>query len=98
MVKVFEFGPAPLANAFLKRKQLNCAESFYPLNVFFCKYCNLLQLKDIVDPRILFRDYVYVSSTSEVFGEHFKDFSQKSIIRFHLSHKSLVIDIGSNDG
>lgn len=96
--KVFSFGPTPLANAFLKKSELNKKENFYPLDVYFCLSCHLLQLRDIVSPEILFKDYVYVSSTSSVFVRHFQDFARDITQRFRLNKESLVIDIGSNDG
>ena len=98
LVQVFSFGLQPLANAFLKRSRLNLKEFFYPLNVYFCQNCYLLQLRDIVSPKILFKDYVYVSSTSSVFIKHFQDSADNMIKRFALNNKSLVVDIGSNDG
>ncbi len=96
--KVFGFGPTPLANEFLTKKQLDFPEEFYPLDVYFCTHCTMLQLGHVVDPKILFGNYLYVSSTSPVFVKHFQDFAQEVIARFSLTSKSLVVDIGSNDG
>lgn len=96
--KVLNFGPTPLANAFLKKEQLDLAEDFYPLDVFFCENCNFLQLGQVVSPKLLFSNYVYVSSTSPVFVNHFSNFAKEVFSRFSLNSKSLVIDIGSNDG
>lgn len=96
--KVLDFGLTPLANAFLKEEDLDKEERFYPLQVFFCEACSFLQLGHVVDPEVLFGDYVYVSSTSPVFINHFKEFAQENINRFRLDKQSLVIDIGSNDG
>lgn len=98
LTKILKFGQQPLANAFLNKDQINRKESFYPLDVYFCKRCCLVQLRDIVSPKILFKDYVYVSSTSPLFIKHFSDFAQRIITRFQLNSKSLVVDIGSNDG
>ncbi|MDP3772210.1 MAG: methyltransferase, partial [bacterium] len=60
--KVIDLGDQPLANAFLDRDALKRPEPKYPLRMFFCHTCGLAQLVDIVDPSILFRDYVYFSS------------------------------------
>lgn len=98
LTKILKFGPQPLANAFLKKPQLQNKEPFYPLDVYFCRKCHLVQLKDIVSPSVLFNNYVYVSSTSSVFIKHFTNFAANTIKRFNLSDHSLVIDIGSNDG
>ncbi|MDO8619904.1 MAG: class I SAM-dependent methyltransferase [bacterium] len=96
--KVLSFGPTPLANAFLTEGELRDAESYFPLDVYLCKNCGLLQLMDVVAPEVLFKDYVYVSSTSPVFVEHFNRFAETMCDRFSLGKHSLAIDIGSNDG
>jgi SAM-dependent methyltransferase len=97
--RVFTLGPTPLANAFLTKDQVDEPESFYPLEVYFCGKCGLLQLGHIVSPDILFRDYVYVSSTSPVFIKHFVDYANSVYNRFRLKkRRDLVVDIGSNDG
>lgn len=98
LLKVLSFGPTPLANAFLSSKQIDFEESFYPLDVYFCNNCTFLQLGHVVSPKTLFNDYVYVSSTSPVFVNHFKKFADEIIPRFSLNKSSLIIDIGSNDG
>jgi len=96
--KVLTFGPTPLANAFLTKEKVDSEEYFYPLDVYFCNKCKFLTLGHVVSPEVLFRDYVYVSSTSQVFINHFKLFAQNVYRRFKLDEKSLVVDIGSNDG
>lgn len=96
--KVLDFGTTPPANSFLKKNQLKAKESKLPLQVFFCKNCYLLQLGHVVNPEILFKDYVYTSSTSPVFVKHFEDYAKEIFNRFHLNKDSFVIDIGSNDG
>lgn len=98
LLKVLSFGPTPLANAFLSSEQIDFEESFYPLDVYFCNNCTFLQLGHVVSPKTLFNDYVYVSSTSPVFVNHFKMFANEIILRFSLNKSSLIIDIGSNDG
>lgn len=95
---VIMLGATPLANAFLNEKQVEQEEKYYPLEVYFCKDCTFLQLGHVVDPEVLFSDYVYVSSTSQVFVDHFVRFADQSSKRFALNNKSLVVDIGSNDG
>lgn len=96
--RVFSFGPTPLANAFLQKSQINDPEYYFPLDVFFCQTCSFLQLGVVVDPEVLFGDYVYVSSTSPVFIKHFEDFAKDVVKEYQLAKDSLVIDIGSNDG
>lgn len=98
LTKVLSFGPTPLANAFLTERNMRDAEVYYPLDAYLCRDCGLLQLLDVVAPEILFKDYVYVSSTSPVFIAHFQDFAKDAFSRFSLGRDSLVVDIGSNDG
>ncbi len=70
----------------------------YPLDVWFCEDCSHVQLLDVVDPRALFEDYVYVSGTSPVFVRHFETYAASVIADFALVPGDLVVDIGSNDG
>lgn len=95
---VLSLVPTPPANAFLPVESTNRAEESYPLDLFFCANCRHLQLLDIVDPRILFENYVYVSGTSPVFVRHFESYAEDVIRRFHLKSGDLVVEIGSNDG
>ena len=96
--KAFSLGSSPLANSFLKKTNLKNEERYFPLVAKLCKSCSLLQLADIVNPDLMFKNYLYVSSTSKSFVEHFEKFAREVNKRFHLDHVDLVIDIGSNDG
>ncbi len=96
--KVLSFGPTALANAFLNKNTIDQPELFYPLDVYLCLQCNFLQLGHIVDPKILFKDYLYASSTSSVFVNHFKKFAEAISQKYLKSKNELIIDIGSNDG
>lgn len=91
-------GASPLANSFLTKNLLDSEEFFYPLEVNFCSKCGHIQLGHAVAPDLLFKDYVYVSSTSPVFVAHFEKYAEDVYKKFSLNKKSLVIDIGSNDG
>src|SRR5579864_7410391 len=81
IIKVLTFGPTPLANAFLNKESVEKEELFYPLDVYFCQECYFLQLGHVVNPKILFKDYIYVSSTSPAFVKHFRDFAEDTIHR-----------------
>lgn len=97
LIKILDLGKTPLANAFLRKKDLDKPEKKFPLDVYFCKNCGLLQLLDIVNPKILFRHYYYLSSTSKPLAEHFIELGKNLINRFIKSKNDLVIDIGGND-
>ena len=95
---ILDLGEMPLANAFLDEDQLGREEFFYPLRVVWCESCGLLQIDEIVPPEILFRNYVYVSGTSEALRKHFEGLATEVVNNFNLNSESLVVDIGSNDG
>lgn len=95
---VFSLGSTALANAFLTRQQLSDPEWFFPLDVYVCRTCSLVQLGHVVSPDVLFKNYVYVSSTSIVFQQYFEKYALEAYKRFNLGKNSFIIDIGSNDG
>lgn len=97
LIKLLDLGMAPLANAFLTKRALRNPEPRFPLVVYFCKNCGLLQLLDIVIPELLFRNYFYFTSTSPPLAEHFIELGKNLTRRFIASKKDLVIDIGGND-
>lgn len=96
--KILDLGEMPLANAFLDKNQLSQKEISYPLRIVWCKSCGLLQIDEIIPPEILFRNYIYVSGTSEALRKHFEGLAMEVVNNFELNNKSLVVDIGSNDG
>lgn len=98
LVKVLSFGATPPANAFVRQEDLSKPENSFPLECYYCKSCSFVQLLDIVSPELLFKNYVYVSSTSPVFVAHFDHFAETICKRFELPAGSLIADIGSNDG
>ena len=96
---VIELTPTPPGNNFLSKNQLHEKENYYPLIVKFCHSCAHVQLADVVDPVILFQDdYKYVSGTSPVFVNHFRNYVTDILSEYSIPKRSLIIDIGSNDG
>lgn len=87
----------PLANALVDSALLD-KEKRYPLQVVYCIDCKLVQLKYIVDPDVLFADYVYFSSTSPVFRKHFENLAKQCFDEKLIGKDDLIVDIGSNDG
>lgn len=98
LTMVLSLAPTPPANAFVPQAELGKAQERFPLDLFFCEDCAHVQLLDVVDPRILFENYVYVSGTSPIFVRHFQDYADDVISRFAVAPGSLVLDVGSNDG
>jgi len=96
--EVLTLAPTPPANAFVSEDQLYKPQETFPLDVFFCEDCHHVQLLDVVDPAVLFENYVYVSGTSPVFVKHFEDYAKNIIDTYAPTPGTLVFDIGSNDG
>ena len=95
--RVVSLGYQPLANNLLKKKDEKC--ELYPLEVNYCENCHNCQLSVAVDPKKMFSNYLYTSSTSKSFREHFIKAASKYVKMFKLKpKKSYIIDIGSNDG
>jgi len=95
--RVVSLGYQPLANNLLKKKDDKC--ELYPLEVNYCDKCHNCQLSVAVDPKKMFSNYLYTSSTSKSFREHFINAAKKYIKDFKLNNKrSYIIDVGSNDG
>ena len=97
-VKILDLGAMPPANAFLREADLAKEEQKFPLVVYFCEKCFLLQLLDVVNPEILFGEYDYVTSASRPLAEHFEKSAIALVQRFNVNKSDLVIEIGGNDG
>ena len=95
--RVVSLGYQPLANNLLKKREEKC--ELYPLEVNYCDNCHNCQLSVAVDPKKMFSNYLYTSSTSKTFRNHFINAANKYIKELKLKpKKSYIIDIGSNDG
>ena len=95
--RVVSLGYQPLANNLLKKQNEKC--DLYPLEINYCDKCHNCQLSVAVNPKKMFSNYLYTSSTSKVFRNHFVKAAKKYIKELKLhSKKSYIIDIGSNDG
>ena len=91
-------GASPLSNAYLKKDQLNRMEPFYPLEVYVCRKCFLVQIEEYQSPDQLFHDYAYFSSFSDTWLNHAKTYAELMMERFNISRDSFVIEVASNDG
>ncbi len=94
-----DLGEQPLADGFLTKEQLSQPEAVYPLQVYFCHDCTLVQLGYVVPPEILYNDdYPYETGVNEGGVKHFRKLAEEVVSKFDLKYGDLVIDIGSNDG
>jgi hypothetical protein len=89
-------GYQPLANNLLNKKEEKC--ELFPLEMNFCPNCYNCQLSVSVDPKKMFLNYLYTSSTSSSFRNHFIESAKNYIKQLKLKKKDYIIDIGSNDG
>ncbi len=95
--RVVSLGYQPLANNLLDKRDDKF--DLYPLEVNYCENCHNCQLSVSVDSKKMFSNYLYTSSTSKIFRDHFVNAAKKYIKDFKLkSKKSYIIDVGSNDG
>ena len=91
-------GMQPLCESFLGPEQLDQMEPFYPLHVYVCDNCFLVQLKEYVAPDEIFSEYAYFSSYSTTWLNHAYKYTCKVIDRFGLNKNSQIVEIASNDG
>src|SRR5262249_6854399 len=71
---------------------------FYPLHVFICENCFLVQLQEYVSPADIFTEYAYFSSYSDSWLKHAREYTEMIIQRAGLSSSSQVVEVASNDG
>jgi len=93
-----DLGMAPLCQTHIEPHQLNHMEPFYPLHVFVCHRCFLVQLEEYVTPKDIFSEYAYFSSYSDSWVKHAERYSESMIDRFGFGSASMVMEIASNDG
>ena len=93
-----DLGMSPLCESFLEASQLDEMEPYFPLHVFVCGSCFLVQLKQYVSTKAIFDDYAYFSSYSTSWVAHAADYVRMITERLRLGSASQVIELASNDG
>ena len=94
-----DLGMSPVSNDFVSIEKMNAMEPFYPLRVYVCDECYLVQLPGVQAADELFRDdYVYFSSVSDSWLAHAQRYVENMMGRFRLGPESLVVELASNDG
>lgn len=93
-----DLGMSPLCESYVSRQQLEQMEPFYPLHVFVCDQCWLVQLQEFVSPEHIFTEYAYFSSYADSWVQHAKRYTDKMIAELDLDSNSFVVEIASNDG
>jgi SAM-dependent methyltransferase len=95
---VLPIAASPIGDAYVTADKLHEEQALYPLDLYLCMDCAHVQNLDVVDPEILFRDYIYVTSSSLGLVEHYRRYSDEVSSRLGVTPGSLVVEIGSNDG
>jgi len=95
---ILPIAPSPIADAYVSADKLGIVQDRYPLDLYLCRACGHVQNIDVVNPEILFRDYIYKTSHSLGLVDHYRDYAEKISKRFEFSLGSLVVELGSNDG
>src|SRR5687768_14572941 len=98
LYRFLDLGSMPIPNGFLSLAELNQPEQYYPLAVSVCRNCTLIQLTHVIPPKIMFKNYLYIPSTSQTMLKHFETMADDLVRRHAVKRGDLVIDIGSNDG
>lgn len=93
-----DLGMTPLANAFIAAGSASEPETFFPLQVYVCDACKLVQARDVEAPGAIFSDYAYFSGFSQSWLAHSERYAGEMIERFRLSDASKVVEVASNDG
>ena len=95
---ILSLGHTPLANSLLSESELSLPEENFPLDLFFCQNCTLVQIAETVPPEKLFQDYFYFSSFSDSMLSHAQNLVDELIVDRQLGAENLVVEIASNDG
>ena len=93
-----DLGRSPLANSFLRPTDLSAGQAYFPLHVYVCDQCLLVQLQEFERPENIFSNYLYFSSYSSSWLRHCKSYVETMTERYALDGRSLVVEIASNDG
>jgi SAM-dependent methyltransferase len=95
---VTDLGMSPLCESYLRADQLNEMEPFYPLVVYVCDRCFLVQLQEYVSGDEIFREYAYFSSYSDSWLDHCRRYTDQMVNQLGLSPEQFVVEVASNDG
>ncbi len=93
-----DLGMSPLCETYPSVAQLNAGEMYYPLHVFICQECWLVQLEEYETPENIFTEYAYFASYSDSWLRHCEEYCDKMQARFGLGKQSFVVEVASNDG
>jgi len=93
-----DLGFSPLANSYVPPEGLHETEAFYPLHVYVCETCQLVQLPAVQTPEHIFSDYAYFSSYSGMILEQAEAYVAQMVDRYGFDESHKVVEVASNDG
>jgi hypothetical protein len=93
-----DLGMSPPCESFVPPNEIGNPETYYPLSVFVCEECLLVQLPEHVNPETIFGEYAYFSSYSQSWVNHARLYCDAMVARLGLGENSLVVELASNDG
>jgi hypothetical protein len=93
-----DLGMSPLCESYVGADAMNQMEPFFPLHVYVCEECFLVQLQSYVSAEDIFSDYAYFSSYSDSWVAHARAYVEQMVARFHLTQKNHAVELASNDG
>jgi 2-polyprenyl-3-methyl-5-hydroxy-6-metoxy-1,4-benzoquinol methylase len=93
-----DLGTSPLCEEFVKPENRNNSQNIYPLHVYVCDQCLLVQVQEYVTPEEIYGDYFYFSSYSDSWLKHASDYTDKMVAEYGIDQESFVVEIASNDG
>ncbi|HVP60695.1 MAG TPA: class I SAM-dependent methyltransferase [Myxococcaceae bacterium] len=93
-----DLGMSPLCESYVPAEKLEAMEPFYPLHVYVCDGCFLVQLQEFVSPEHIFTEYAYFSSYADSWVEHMRRYAEAISDRLSLGKDSFVVEVASNDG
>lgn len=94
----FALKPTPIGDDYVMPDRLNEAQPSYPIDLHMCQHCGLAQILDVIDPDVLYGNYIYVTQSSPGLNAHFDAYADHVVQRCAVAPGSLVVDLGSNDG
>ena len=95
---ILRLAPTPIADAYVPALEGPRKQESHQLDLYLCATCGHAQLLDVIDPAVLYRDYIYVTTSSMGLSDHFKGYARHVVEKLKSAPRTLVVDIGSNDG
>lgn len=96
--KVLSLAPTALCDAYVPAKSVDIEQPVFPLELFLCLDCGFVFLPYVVNPEIIYRDYIYVTTSSLGLTDHFRFYADAVFAKINPPQGALTVDIGSNDG